>query len=478
MMGFQQPPQNKLFYIGIDLDKKVRKNHPLRKIQAAIDFDFIYSEVHESYGNNGNVSVPPPVILKMLLLLVFYNVRSERELLETIPERIDWLWFLGYDLDSELPDHSVLSKARKRWGVEAFKAFFERIVWQCVEAGLVDGTKIFVDSSLIEADASNNSVVDTQSLKRHFNERYMELERRLDGEKGNAEDDGSSGVNKRYISTTDPEAAIVRQGSGRPKLSYKTHRAVDPAHEIITATEVTAGDINEAHRMTSLIDTHHNNTGMSACTVVADSKYGIVENFLECHDRGIQAHMPDLRKTQEKRERRSGIYRDDKFSYDPQTDTYLCPAGIKLKRKSLHINRESSDYGAPRKACSQCERREECTRNKSGRTVKRHLRQEELDTMRAKAQSAAAKSDIRTRQHVMERSFARGKRYGYDRSRWRALWRNQVQEYITAAIQNIEALIRYAKGPVKKVMAVLTGNERLAARFTLLGSSKLNPILG
>ena len=74
------------------------------------------------------MSVPPPVILKMMLLLIFYNVRSERELLATIPERLDWLWFLGFDLDSEIPNHSVLSKARTRWGAEAFKLFFERIV--------------------------------------------------------------------------------------------------------------------------------------------------------------------------------------------------------------------------------------------------------------------------------------------------------------------------------------------------------------
>ena len=115
-----------------------------------------------------------------MLLLVFYNVRSERELMNTIPLRIDWLWFLGYDLDSEVPDHSVLSKARARWGAGVFRSFFERIVSQCVEAGLVGGEKIFVDSSLIDADASNNSVVDTQSLKRYVNNRYRCLEERLE----------------------------------------------------------------------------------------------------------------------------------------------------------------------------------------------------------------------------------------------------------------------------------------------------------
>jgi len=95
--------------------------------------------------------------------------------METIPERIDWLWFLGYNLDSSIPNHSVLSKARKRWGDTIFKQFFERIVIQCVNANLVDGTKIFMDASLIDANASNNSVINTQYL----NKAYQELEKDL-----------------------------------------------------------------------------------------------------------------------------------------------------------------------------------------------------------------------------------------------------------------------------------------------------------
>ena len=157
MMGIQDALQGKLFYTNINLDQRIRANHPLRKIDQLIDFDFAYKEVENTYGNNGNVSVPPPVILKLLLLLMFYNVRSERELMSTLPERLDWLWFLGYDLDDDIPGHSILSKAKKRWGVELFKGFFERIVMQCVQAGLVDGRKIFMDSSLIDADAQNQT---------------------------------------------------------------------------------------------------------------------------------------------------------------------------------------------------------------------------------------------------------------------------------------------------------------------------------
>ena len=154
MMGHQPPSQENIFMYSIHLENRVRKDHILRSIKELIDFDFIYKEVEDTYGKNGNVSAPPPVILKLIFLFFFYNARSERELMETLPERLDWLWFLGYTLESPIPDHSVLSKARARWGEKVFKDFFERIVVQCVEKGLVDGTKIFMDASLIDANAS------------------------------------------------------------------------------------------------------------------------------------------------------------------------------------------------------------------------------------------------------------------------------------------------------------------------------------
>jgi hypothetical protein len=255
--------------------------------------------------------------------------------------------------------------------------------------------------------------------------------------------------NNRYISTTDPDAAIVNRG--KPKLSYEVHRAVDGRSEVITATETTAGDVNEAHRMVPLLESHHANTGRRAETVVADSKYGTVENFLACHDVGVRAHIPDLGGYATKRTEKLKIFSEEEFRYDSESDTYRCPAGKQLKPKSLHLNRQSRDYAAPKKVCTVCEIREQCTRNKSGRTIKRHLRQEELDRMREASRSVHAKRDIKTRQHLMERSFARGTWYGFDRARWRRLWRVQIQEYLIAAIQNIDILLRYGDQPKKSL---------------------------
>jgi len=296
MMGRQaKGRQLKMFYPGLCLEQRVRPNHPLRQVKQLVDFDFIYQEVAPSYGVNGQVSVPPPVILKLMLLLVFYNVRSERELMATLPERLDWLWFIDFDLDDDIPGHSVLSKARSRWGTAVFKHFFERIVCQCVAAGLVDGAKIFMDSSLIQADASNHGIINLNSLKSQLNRHYQELEARLaelpeDGK-------GKGKLNRTHLSTTDPDASLVSKGKVRSQLCFKVHRAVDGQSEVITATAVTSGAVNEGHLLADLVEQHTGNTQSRAEVVVADSQYGTIHNYLHCHDRGIKAHLSPSRTT-------------------------------------------------------------------------------------------------------------------------------------------------------------------------------------
>lgn len=458
MMGQESKSLPKLFHYNINLDERVGENHILRKIRRKINFDFVYKEVEGLYGDNGNVSVPPTVIIKMLLLLVLYNIRSERELMLTIPVRLDWMWFLGYDLDSDIPNHSVLSKARKRWGVKTFKSFFERIVLQCVETGLVDGSKLFVDSSLIEANASNNSVIDTYNLKSKLAKGYKHLEDRLD----DIERDKVTPVNSRYVSGTDRDATVVRQGNGRSKLRYKTHRGVDPKHEVITATKLTTGSADEGEYLDEMIRQHKQNTFRKVDTVVCDSKYGKIDNFLNCHDEGINAHIPSLEKGQRGTGSQKDIFPKEEFSYNVLSDTFRCPSGSILKRRNYYKKRQHYEYKASPQVCNNCQLKKKCTRAKDGRTLKRHMRQDDLDIMLRIANSPEAIADIKTRQHLSERSFAQSKRYGYKRSRWRQLWRMEIQDFLIAAVQNIQILVKDVKKSAQSMASALNKNAKVS----------------
>ena len=466
MMSRQPRSQPKLFYTSFNLERRVRPNHPLRKIAQSIDFDFTYDAVGHLYGTNGNPSVPPPVILKLMLLLVFYNVRSERELVDTLPERMDWLWFLGFDLDTSIPNHSVLSKARKRWGVDVFRSFFERLVWQCVEAGLVDSSKLFMDASIVEADASMDSLIEAGSIKHRLHQSYPEFERRLE-EQEPSERPSNKKVNRHRVSTTDPDAAVARDG--KAKLTYKVHRAVEGENEIITATQTTAGDTHESHVLETLLDGHQANTRESADTVVADAQYGTVENLLKCHDRGVRTHMPHLGQAAQKRNAVRGVFGEDRFHYEAERDVLICPAGQQLRPPRHDRRNDSVRYSAPKEVCAVCQLRPQCTKSKAGRVVRRHRRQQALDKKRAEGRSSAGRRDIRTRQHLMERSFARGTRYCFDRARWRGLWRMQIQELLTCAVQNIQVLVSKA-GPrpaaqVQRMEAANRGPSAASQRF-------------
>ncbi len=465
MMG-EQKSELQLFNYAVNLEKRVRADHPLRRVKAAIDFGFVRKEVAHCYGRNGNESVAPEVIMKMMFLLFFDDVPSERELMKVIAERLDYLWFLGYGLEDEIPDHSVLSKARARFGKQVFESLFVRTIGQCVKAGLVDGKKLHVDSSLIEADASRESVVKgAPELIAALKRAYQATESKL-GE-GVTTPPSYQAVNDRMMSVTDPDAAMVSRGRNDSRPRYHHHRAIDDAKGVVTAVETTPGSVTENRKLLDLIEQHEQNTGSKVEKVVADHKYGTQENFVACQERGISTHLGDASKGQDHHQA-AGIFPESAFVYDPASDTYRCPAGEILRPRRVHPVRHTMEYKARAGACATCVLGPQCTRAKFGRTLHRHKNQVLLDVAKAQAHSRAARRDRKRRQQLMEQSFAdASNNHHFKRARWRRLWRQQIQDYLIAAIQNVRILLAH-QNPKKSAAAALSSLILRAKMPTLL----------
>src|SRR5690349_6768887 len=100
--------------------------------------------------------------------------RSERLLMRHAADRLSIRWFLGYDLDEPLPDHSSLTRIRTRYGLEAFRRFFEAVVEQCQEAGLVWGRELYVDATKVQANASRDSVKPRFAVEAHLAHLFSE----------------------------------------------------------------------------------------------------------------------------------------------------------------------------------------------------------------------------------------------------------------------------------------------------------------
>jgi len=447
MMGKEEKQAGQLFY-NFHLDSRIPEDHILRSIKSQLKLDFLYTELKCKYGVKGNVSVPPPVIMKMMLLLILYNVRSERELMDTIPLRLDWIWFLGYTIEDEIPHHSVMSKARKRWGVDVFEKLFKMLISEAVKLGLIDGSKIFVDASLVRADASKDSVKNI--LNSQLENNYKELLNRLEER---AEENPYAKVNGKKISTTDPDAGIVSKKGKNLDLYYKVHRSTEGSSEIITSCEVTSGYVNEAQILKTNIEEHEKNVGEKARVIVADSKYGIKENLAGLKKEGYTTHIRDFEDAGKKAANKAAVWGKERFEYDEENDVYICPAGQALKNRRYNKERMTVEYKADGKACKCCEYEKECTNAKNGRTIQRYHEEEYLLQGKKDAASKRCKTDLRLRQHLMERSFANGKRFGYKRARWRGLEKVKIQQLLIAIVQNMMKMKGAMAGTTQGSMA-------------------------
>ena|SRR5690348_9954060 len=116
--------------VRVSLEELVPRDHFYRHLEQTLDLSFVRACVQKSYASKGRPSIDPVVFFKLQLVMFFEGIRSERQLMWHAADRLSILWFLGYDLNEPLPDHSSLSRIRERYGVEVFRRFFDAIVEQ------------------------------------------------------------------------------------------------------------------------------------------------------------------------------------------------------------------------------------------------------------------------------------------------------------------------------------------------------------
>ena len=148
------------------LEEYVPSDHRLKRLTRVLDLSFVHEAVRERYcQNNGRGSVDPEVILRLFLLQAIENIREVRELMRQVHVNLAYRWFIGYELDEKLPDHSTLSKALDRFGDEVFNELFRRRIAQCRKSGLIAGKVLHVDATTIRADLDKNKVNQPESIE-------------------------------------------------------------------------------------------------------------------------------------------------------------------------------------------------------------------------------------------------------------------------------------------------------------------------
>jgi len=457
MMGKTRQREQKLFYTSFSLEERIGRDNRYRRLRDVLDFSFIRPMVAGFYGPNGQVSEDPIVIMKLMLILFLENIPSERELMRRLPERLDWLWFCEFDLDDILPNHSVPSKARRRWGLEIFEEFFQVVLQQCMAAGLVDGETVHIDSSLIQGNVSADSMRPAFAVLAR--QKFMQLEESCRAEEKSPLSVANSSIEPAPItastklSTSDPEARPRIKGKQKV-VGYQEHRVVDDSYGIITANETTDASVGEGRTFTTMIEQHQANTDSKPVHTVADKAYGTALNYRYLAEQKIQPCIPHS----EHHSANRNAYDQSRFQYIEEHDHYICPAGNMLKRQSKKTTKRGHIiYIAKSDVCRACPLAEECYGGKDlrrGKSVCRYEGQKYIDWADNCMPKPKRQKLMKRRKAIMEGSFGdAATNHGFKRSRWRGLMRAKIQNTLIATVQNLRKLVKYGRKKRKSVAA-------------------------
>ncbi|MGA8149382.1 MAG: IS1182 family transposase, partial [Terriglobales bacterium] len=443
MMG-QHDRSEALFYY-FRLEDQVPETHLLRLIDKHISFAFVREKLKESYSDTGRPSIDPELLLRILLIGYLYGITSERKLVEELRMHLAWRWFTGLGFDQEIPHHSTFSKNRHGSFQESklFEQLFEEIVARCLEAGLVQGNNLSVDGSFVEANASKESRIPREQLVEAAQVNHSVRQYLVELEQQNPTDEPVH--EQKLVSTTDPDSTYATKGGTPARLGYYDNYLVDNHSCVIVGVQATAARMSqETVAAQDMLTRFAQWQGRTPESVAADTTYGNGEFLQWLAERGI---TPYMRTRDSIHRKNSPFYGPERFTYQPESNSYRCPAGQQLNYGGRSLRNRTYAYIGTRKRCGACALKAQCT---SGvfRFLAIHMEEPARQRARELAKTPEFAHAQRQRKKV-EALFAELKnQIGLRRLRLRRLRFVREQFFLAAVAQNIKRLVRFLSRPI------------------------------
>ena len=442
MMG-SQAEQDALFY-NFSLDRHVPADHLLRSIDRFVDLSEVRRDLAPFYSAIGRPSVDPELMIRMLIVGYCFGIGSERRLCEEVHLNLAYRWFCRLGLDGDVPDHSTFSKNRhgRFRDSDLLRKVFETVVRRCMAEGLVGGDGFAVDASLITADANKQRSaeaaddVDWEAMaatRRSVREYLDTLDEAAWG--------AASQTRPKFVSRSDPAAQWTGAHKGHAFFAYATNYLIDLDHAIIVDVEasraIRQAEVGAARTM---IERTEARFGLYPERLAADSAYGSAEMLgWLVHERGIEPHIPVF----DKSARTDGTFEREAFTYDPDRDVYICPAGKKLTCTGTLVNDGATLlYRASKYDCDPCPMKPRCCPKTPARKVPRSIYEGARDVARGIATTEEGRTSRRLRKKV-EMLFAHLKRIlRLDRLRLRGPTGAHDEFLLAATAQNLRKLAK------------------------------------
>ena len=433
------------------LEEYVPKDHLLRRIDECVDFSFIYDLCAPLYcSDNGRPAIHPEILFRMLFIGYLYGIKSERRLEEEVNFNMAYKWFCGLGLTEKAPDATTISANRKRRFRDnnIAEQIFDNILGQCVERGLVGCAMMFGDSTHIKAKANKHKKrrIDVEVTPAAYLEeldRQVDQDREALGKKPferdmEGKEDKEPQTQQKMESTTDPHSGQLSRDGKPDGFHYSEHRMVDAMSNVIVNVHVTAGNVSDVTPMPEILEEVKDRLGKLPKYLGLDAGYHNAPMAHLLEKNGIQGVVGYRRHS-----RKTTYYGKWKFTYDPETNTYICP-----NDKRLHWTTTDRDgyreYKASAQDCRNCPHRAQCISAKTNRRgVARHVWQDALDRITAFVKSKLGENIYKLRKQIIEPSFGEAKvNHGLRYARMLGLRNMKEQSFLTAAVQNMKRLVK------------------------------------
>lgn len=416
------------------LEELIPDDHVCRVIDVFVDrldmaaLGFERSEPAET----GRPGYDPRDLLKLYLYGYLQQIRSSRRLESECRRNIELMWLLG----RLAPDHKTIAEFRRmhREGVTAAGAELVRLARS---VGLVKGEWVAIDGSKFHTVSSARSVREREAL-----ERYLEqLEQSDQQDEVVIDPSAVASALEKLRQHPEPEAGLMHTSHGLIP-AYNVQAAVDAEHALIVAQAVTvqAGDNCSLQPMAEAAQAAVGGPAQPI-NVVADAGYSNGEQAEACESKGILPHVPASRGVNNHGD--GTLFDRKEFRYQPESDTFLCPAGQTLGRKQLARKDRAVIYAGQPEVCGTCALKSHCTTS-SRRLVTRHLHEEALQRM----QKRATREAMQLRRSIVEHPFANLKYriFGHPRFLLRGLRGAQTEISLAVAAYNLKRMLNIVGG--------------------------------
>jgi transposase len=478
------------FYHHFSLEEAVPPDDFYRQLEKGVDLSWVAGKVAHCYSDIGRPSIDPEVIVKIELIGYLEGITSERRLMREIGDRLSLRRYIGYDIDEAVPDHSTLSKARDLLSRDLFEEVFAYSVRLCQAAGMVGGLHVSGDRTLVQANASLDSLEPRQVLysPQAFLERLY-TENPAQGpepapviplserpgyptvlpvaaaprspatppgrDEPVAEQGSTTGPNPApakpeinnatHVSASDPEATLVARPDLPPRLAYSAELWSDARAGVITYADGFSGTSPEHTTVLRALEQQRDEFGLALATMAYDKGCGQGRLYRQLQEFGIVAFVPHQKYVNSTSG--PGLYELQDFTYHAERDVYLCPGGCELKRHprvKVRWPMASRIWQAKPSDCQACLLRPRCTKAARYRTLQVNIYQPDYEAMDARLAGPGARLAAIARRTGPELRFAEGKQWrGLARAKSRGLQKFKGQVQLTAAAQNIKKYIKW-----------------------------------